>query len=90
MTEVQISREGRLLRLALNRPERRNALNMDLCTALAAALERSGKRRGHGRRPAQRQWQIVLRRHGPARSAVAPGGATSTKCTNASYRPESA
>ncbi|MGO4882702.1 MAG: enoyl-CoA hydratase/isomerase family protein [Bryobacteraceae bacterium] len=40
MTEsLQITREGRVLRLALNRPERRNALNMDLCTALAAALE---------------------------------------------------
>jgi enoyl-CoA hydratase/carnithine racemase len=36
---LQISREGRVLHLALNRPERRNALNMDLCGALAAALE---------------------------------------------------
>lgn len=36
---LQISREGRLLHLALNRPERRNALNMELCNALGAALE---------------------------------------------------
>ena len=36
---LQISREGRFLHLALNRPERRNALNMDLCNALGAALE---------------------------------------------------
>lgn len=36
---LQISREGRVLQLALNRPERRNALNMDLCSALGAALE---------------------------------------------------
>jgi len=36
---LQISREGRILHLALNRPERRNALNMDLCSALGAALE---------------------------------------------------
>jgi len=38
---LQISREGRVLHLALNRPERRNALNVDLCTALAAALEQA-------------------------------------------------
>jgi enoyl-CoA hydratase/carnithine racemase len=36
---LQISREGRVLHLALNRPERRNALNLDLCSALGAALE---------------------------------------------------
>ena len=36
---LQISRQGRVLSLALNRPERRNALNMDLCSALGAALE---------------------------------------------------
>jgi len=42
MTEsLQISREGRLLHLALNRPDRRNALNLDLCGALGEALEQS-------------------------------------------------
>lgn len=38
---LQISRDHRVLHLALNRPERRNALNMDLCTALGAALEQA-------------------------------------------------
>jgi len=36
---LQISRKGRVLQLALNRPERRNALNVDLCSALGAVLE---------------------------------------------------
>jgi len=45
---LQISREGRLLRLALNRPERRNALNMDLCTALGAALDEAENDAGVG------------------------------------------
>jgi enoyl-CoA hydratase/carnithine racemase len=45
---LQISREGRVLDLALNRPERRNALNMDLCSALGAALEEAEKDAGVG------------------------------------------
>ena len=45
---LQISREGRVLRLALNRPERRNALNLELCGALAAALEQAEKDAGVG------------------------------------------
>lgn len=36
---VETSRDGRLLRLALNRPEKRNALNIALCRELIAALE---------------------------------------------------
>ncbi len=36
------SREGRVLRLTLNRPEKRNALDMDLCRRLLAAIERAG------------------------------------------------
>jgi len=36
---LQISREGRILHLALNRPDKRNALNMDLCRALVEALD---------------------------------------------------
>ncbi len=35
---LQISREGRVVHLALNRPERRNALNVDLCRALSVAV----------------------------------------------------
>jgi enoyl-CoA hydratase/carnithine racemase len=36
---LQISRDGRVLHLALNRPEKRNALNVDLCRRLADALD---------------------------------------------------
>ena len=36
---LEISREGRVLRLTLNRPEKRNAINLDLCEALVEAVE---------------------------------------------------
>jgi enoyl-CoA hydratase/carnithine racemase len=36
-------REGRILRLTLNRPEKRNALDTTLCTALVEALEEAGR-----------------------------------------------
>jgi enoyl-CoA hydratase/carnithine racemase len=36
---LQITRLGRVLRIALNRPEKRNALSADLCRALASALD---------------------------------------------------
>ena len=36
---VHIVSDGRLLRLALNRPDKRNALNLELCRALVEALE---------------------------------------------------
>src|SRR5450759_5047694 len=40
MTDLLHSvREGRLLRLTLNRPEKRNALDAALCRALVTALE---------------------------------------------------
>lgn len=45
---LQINREGRVLHLALNRPERRNALNMDLCVALGAAFEEAENDAGVG------------------------------------------
>jgi enoyl-CoA hydratase/carnithine racemase len=45
---LQINRAGRVLHLALNRPDRRNALNMDLCTALATALEEAETDAGVG------------------------------------------
>lgn len=38
---LQISREGRVLQVALNRPDRRNALNMELCGALGEAFEQA-------------------------------------------------
>ncbi len=34
-----VEREGRLLRLTMNRPEKRNALNLSMCRDLLAALE---------------------------------------------------
>ena len=44
MSDVLLtSRQGRLLRLALNRPEKRNALNAELCRALVAAVEDAGR-----------------------------------------------
>jgi enoyl-CoA hydratase/carnithine racemase len=36
---LNITREGRVLRIALNRPEKRNALNADLCRNLVHAIE---------------------------------------------------
>ncbi len=38
-TSLEISREERVLRLTLNRPDKRNALNLALCRELADALE---------------------------------------------------
>ncbi len=38
---VEIRQEDRLLRVTLNRPEKRNALNLSLCRGLVAALERA-------------------------------------------------
>ncbi len=45
---LQISRQGRVLLLALNRPERRNALNMELCVALGEAFEQAEADAGVG------------------------------------------
>ena len=36
---IEVQRDGRLLRVALNRPEKRNALNLALCRELVSALE---------------------------------------------------
>jgi enoyl-CoA hydratase/carnithine racemase len=36
---LEISREGRIFRIALNRPEKRNALSVELCRALISALD---------------------------------------------------
>ena len=45
---LQVSREGRLLRLTLNRPEKRNALNGALCRELVAAIEEGDRDPGVG------------------------------------------
>lgn len=36
---LEISREGRVLRLTINRPDKRNAINLELCEALVEAVE---------------------------------------------------
>lgn len=36
---LETSREGRILRVTLNRPEKRNALNAELCRVVVASLE---------------------------------------------------
>jgi Enoyl-CoA hydratase/carnithine racemase len=46
---LRISRDGRVLRLELNRPEKRNALNGDLCRELAAAIEEGDRDTGSAR-----------------------------------------
>lgn len=38
ITSLEISRKGRVLRLTLNRPEKRNALNAELCRALVETI----------------------------------------------------
>ena len=49
MTDVLDSvREGRLLRLTLNRPDKRNALDAKLCRDLVRALDDAGRDRGVG------------------------------------------
>ena len=40
-TSLHVSREDRVLRVTLNRPEKRNALNADLCTTIVDAVEAS-------------------------------------------------
>ena len=37
---MRVNREGRVLRVTLNRPEKRNALNLELCGELVAAFDR--------------------------------------------------
>src|SRR5260370_31310749 len=45
---LRVSRDGRVLRLELNRPEKRNALNGELCRELAAAIEEGDRDAGVG------------------------------------------
>jgi enoyl-CoA hydratase/carnithine racemase len=45
---LKVSREGRVLRLVLNRPEKRNALNGALCAELVAAMEAADRDAGIG------------------------------------------
>lgn len=45
---LEVRREGRVLRLHLNRPEKRNALNGELCVQLALAIEAGNRDRSVG------------------------------------------
>jgi enoyl-CoA hydratase/carnithine racemase len=45
---LQVSRDGRVLRLVLNRPEKRNALNGALCRDLVSAIEEGDRDPGVG------------------------------------------
>jgi enoyl-CoA hydratase/carnithine racemase len=40
---LEIARQGRVLRITLNRPEKRNALNAELCHSLVSAIEDGAK-----------------------------------------------
>ncbi len=48
MANLNSTREGRLLRLQLNRPEKRNALNLALCNEIVAALQAANAEPGVG------------------------------------------
>jgi enoyl-CoA hydratase/carnithine racemase len=41
-TSLEINREEAILRLTLNRPEKRNALNTELCSAIVESVEHAG------------------------------------------------
>ena len=45
---IELARDGRLLRLTLNRPEKRNALDLGTCREIAAALHAAGDDPGVG------------------------------------------
>lgn len=48
MSQLMISREERVLRITLNNPEKRNALDEKLCRELVAALKEAGRDRTIG------------------------------------------
>lgn len=47
-TSLEISREARVLRLTLNRPEKRNALSVELCRAIVDVCEEANQNRSIG------------------------------------------
>jgi enoyl-CoA hydratase/carnithine racemase len=57
-TLLETVREGRLLHLTLNRPDKRNALNLGLCRSLVEAIESASRDRAIG--------AILLTANGPA------------------------
>ena len=66
-TLVTYELDGEVALIGLNRPEKRNAINEDVISNCATRSAR--QRRSHVRRDL-RPWRQLLRRPGPARSAV--------------------
>ena len=78
MAEVESTRDGAVLTIALNRPDKLNAFDAATHKAFAGAPEGGGRRRGAGRRP-HRCRPRLLRRAGP-RASCARASATSPRC----------
>lgn len=55
---IETSRHGRVLRVALNRPDKRNALNLEVCRTLVETLDEADGQRSIG--------AILLTANGPA------------------------
>jgi enoyl-CoA hydratase/carnithine racemase len=55
---IELEKQGRVLRITLNRPEKRNALNLELCTQLVEAFDNADNNKDVG--------AIVLNANGPA------------------------
>ena len=55
---IELEKQGRVLRVTLNRPEKRNALNLELCIRLVEAFDNADNNRDVG--------AIVLNANGPA------------------------
>lgn len=75
---LEVSREGRVLRLRLNRPEKRNALSSELCLALVREAEAAEKDDSAG--------AVLLTGNGPAFCAgmdLGELGHTSSEAINA-------
>ena len=63
---IGVTRDGHVMTLEMQRPERRNALNSELVDGLREAVEKADRRRRPGDR-ADRPGHRVLRRRRPVR-----------------------
>ena len=62
MNHVQCERDAAVLCIALNRPEKKNALTAEMYSALADAVEQGEADAGSARAVAARDWRRVYRR----------------------------
>ena len=62
MAEVEISRAGAVLEIALNRPAKKNALTTAMYRAIVGALEQAEQDAALRRRRLSRRWRRVFRR----------------------------